>query len=95
MHKACKDVQKAMKHCKNKWQEYYILKMDVRKFFDNIDKDILYRILARKIQDYKLLKIIKQIAYSNEGKKGQPIRKLHISNICQYIFKRSRPIHKT
>ena len=49
MHKACKDVQKDMKHCKNKWQEYYILKMDVRKFFDNIDKDILYRILAKKI----------------------------------------------
>ena len=64
--------------------------MDVRKYFDSIDKDILYRILSRKIQDYKLLKIIKQIVYSTEGKKGQPIRKLHISNICQYIFKRSR-----
>ena len=95
MHKACLDVQNAMKHCKRIWGNYYILKMDVRKYFDSIDKDILYRILSRKIQDYKLLKIIKQIVYSTEGKKGQPIRKLHISNICQYIFKRSRPIHKT
>lgn len=93
MHKACKDVQKAMKHCKNKWQEYYILKMDVRKFFDNIDKDILYRILARKIQDYKLLKIIKQIVYSNEGKKGQPIgnytsqtfANIYLNEVDQYI----------
>lgn len=65
MHKACLDVQNAMKHCKRIWGNYYILK------------------------------IIKQIVYSTEGKKGQPIRKLHISNICQYIFKRSRPIHKT
>lgn len=95
MHKACLDVQNAMKHCKRIWGNYYILKMDVRKYFDSIDKDILYRILSRKIQDYKLLKIIKQIVYSTEGKKGQPIRKLHISNICQYIFKRSRSIHKT
>lgn len=95
MHKACLDVQNAMKHCKRIWGNYYILKMDVRKYFDSIDKDILYRILSRKIQDYKLLKIIKQIVYSTEGKKGQPIRKLHISNICQYIVKRSRSMHKT
>ena len=93
MHKACKDVQKAMKHCKNKWQEYYILKMDVRKFFDNIDKDILYRILACIINDYKLLKIIKQIVYSNEGKKGQPIgnytsqtfANIYLNEVDQYI----------
>ena len=54
MHKACLDVQNAMKHCKRIWGNYYILKMDVRKYFDNIDKDILYRILAKKIQDNKL-----------------------------------------
>ena len=95
MHQATLDLQKAMQKMKKSYREYYILKMDVRKYFDSIDKDILYRILSRKIQDYKLLKIIKQIVYSTEGKKGQPIRKLHISDICQYIFKRSRSIHKT
>ena len=36
MHKACLDVQKAMKHCKNIWGEYYILKMDIKKYFENI-----------------------------------------------------------
>ena len=74
MHKACLDVQNAMKHCKRTWGNYYILKMDIRKYFDNIDKDILYKILARKIQDNKLLKVIKQIVYSTEGTKSQPIR---------------------
>ena len=88
MHKACLDVQKAMSHCKRVWKEYYILKMDVRKYFDNIDKDILYNIISRKIQDEKLLEVIKQIIYSTEGKKEQPIRKLYITNICKYIFKR-------
>ena len=52
MHKACLDVQKAMRHCKRVWNNYYIIKMDVAKYFQNIDKQILYNILciiARKI----------------------------------------------
>ena len=53
MHKACIDLQKDMQHCKRIWKDYYILKMDVIKYFDSIDKDILYRIIARKIQKVK------------------------------------------
>ena len=73
MHKACIDVQNAMQHLERTWKNYYILKMDVRKYFQNIDKDILYRILARKIQDNKLLWLLKEIIYSNEGRKGLAI----------------------
>ena len=76
MHKACLDVQNTMKHLSRTWKDYYILKMDVRKYFQNIDKDILYRILNRKIQDNKLLWLLKEIIYSNEGKKSLAIRKL-------------------
>ena len=65
MHKACLDVQKAMKHCKIIWNNYYILKMDIRKYFDNINKDILFKILKRKISDKKLLWLLKEIIYSN------------------------------
>ena len=86
MHKACLDVQNTMKHLSRTWKDYYILKMDVRKYFQNIDKDILYRILNRKIQDNKLLWLLKEIIYSNEGKKSLAIRKLHITNVCEYIF---------
>ncbi len=86
MHKACLDVQNAMRHLQRTWGEYYILKMDVRKYFQSIDKDILYRILARKIQDNKLLWLLREIIYSNEGKKGLAIRKLHVTNVCQYIL---------
>ena len=45
MHKASKDVQRAMRQAKSKWKEYYILKMDVTKYFQNIDKRILWDIL--------------------------------------------------
>ncbi|MEE0127735.1 MAG: hypothetical protein UE116_05515 [Clostridia bacterium] len=57
MHKASIDVQNAMKHCKKIWQNYYVLKMDIRKYFQNIDKDILMKILKRKVKEEKLFYI--------------------------------------
>ena len=93
MHKACLDVQSTMKHLIRTWKDYYILKMDVRKYFQNIDKEILYRILARKIQDNKLLWLLKEIIYSNEGKKGlaignytsQMFANIYLNKIDQYV----------
>ena len=73
MHKACLDVQKTMKHCKRIWNNYYIIKMDVSKYFQNIDKEILYNILQRKIKDKKLLWLTREILYSNGKQKGLPI----------------------
>ena len=93
MHKACLDVQSTMKHLSRTWKEYYILKMDVRKYFQNIDKDILYRILNKKIQDNKLLWLLKEIIYSNEGKKGlaignytsQMFANIYLNEVDQYV----------
>ena len=93
MHKACLDVQNTMKHLERTWKEYYILKMDVRKYFQNIDKDILYRILNRKILDNKLLWLLKEIIYSNEGKKGlaignytsQMFANIYLNEVDQYV----------
>ena len=93
MHRACLNVQKAMIHCKRIWREYYILKMDVRKYFDNINKNILYEILSKKICDKKLLWLIKEIIYSNEGRRGLPIgnytsqmfANIYLNEIDQYI----------
>ena len=70
---ACLDLQKAMKHCKRIWNHYYIIKMDVAKYFQNIDKTILYNILERKIKDKKLQWLTKEILYSNGKENGQPI----------------------
>ena len=73
MHKACINVQNMMKHCKRIWNNYYIIKMDIAKYFQNIDKSILYNILQRKIKDKKLLWLTKEILYSNGVEKGLPI----------------------
>lgn len=73
MHKASKDLQFAMKKCKNNWENYYILKMDVTKYFQNIDKRILWDILKRKIKDRKLLWLTRQILLSTEGMVGLPL----------------------
>ncbi len=64
MHCAVLDVQKTMKHCDRIWGEYYILKMDVAKYFQNVD---------RKIKDEKLMNLVYKIIYSSEGDKGLPI----------------------
>lgn len=95
MHRACKYVQITMKHCKKIWENYYILKMDVAKYFDNIDKEILFKILARKIKDQKVMWLIKEILYAQKRERGLEIRKLHIANVCKHISKRNRPIYKT
>ena len=93
MHRACKYVQETMQHCKRIWNEYYILKMDVAKYFDNIDKQILLKIIRRKIKDEKLLWLIKEILYAQPREKGleignytsQMFANIYLNEIDQYI----------
>lgn len=73
IHKVSKDVQIAMRSAKKKWAEYYIIKMDVTKYFKNIDKTILWNILKRKIKDKKLLWLTREILLSTEGLKSLPL----------------------
>ena len=81
MHKACLDVQKAMRSCKNKWSSYYILKMDISKYFENIDKRILLSILEKKILDKDVMWLIKEILYSQRKEVG-----LEIGNYTSQLF---------
>ena len=73
MHSACVAVQKGMRHCKRIYGEYYIIKMDVSKYFQNINKNILYNLLAKKIKDKKILWLTKEIIYSTEGELSIPL----------------------
>lgn len=93
MHLAAIQIQKTMKHCKRIWGNYYILKMDVAKYFQSIDKNILFEIMKRKIKDYKLLELMKKIIYSTQGEKGMPIgnytsqtlANIYLNEVDQYI----------
>ena len=93
MHKASKDVQIAMRKAKRKWNDYYILKMDVTKYFQNIDKRILWDILKRKMKDKKLLWLTREILLSTDGLVGLPLgyytsqmfANIYLNELDQYI----------
>ena len=76
MHRAAIAVQKGMKQCKKKYGEYYILKMDVAKYFPSINIEILMNIVKRKIKDEKILEILENIVYSKSISTGLPIGNL-------------------
>jgi retron-type reverse transcriptase len=51
----------------------YCLKLDIKKFFDNIDHKILKSLLRKKIKDKNLLWLLDEIIDSIGGDKGVPI----------------------
>lgn len=93
MHMAVLDLQKSMKHCKRIWGEYYILKMDISKYFQSVDRKTLVKILNRKIKDQKLMNLLEKIIYSSESEKGLPIgnytsqtfANIYLNEVDQYI----------
>lgn len=93
MHRAAIYVQNTMKHCKRIWEDYYILKMDIAKYFDNINKNILLDILRRKIRDKNLLWIINQILFAQKREKGleignytsQMFANIYLNEVDQYV----------
>lgn len=76
MHKCVVDVQNAMKKCQKEYGEYYILKMDIKKYFQSIDKDILMNIIKRKIKDQDIIWLIKQTLFNKRSEPGIPIGNL-------------------
>lgn len=76
MHKAALDVQKGMKECKKKYGEYYILKMDIAKYFPSIDREVLMNIIKKKIKDKDVLWLLGEIIYYKGEEKGLPIGNL-------------------
>lgn len=93
MHKSAKYVQEKMQHCKRIWGEYYILKMDIAKYFDNINKNILLDIIKRKIKDENILWLIKEILFSQKREKGleignytsQMFANIYLNEVDQYV----------
>ena len=55
-----------IRKCKVKYDNYYVLKCDVSKFFASIDHDILKEKIKRRIKDEDALKIVFDIIDSNE-----------------------------
>lgn len=63
----------------------YVLKCDVRKFFDSIDHKVLRELLVRKISDTDLLWLIDIILASFEKEKGSG-KGLPLGNVTSQLF---------
>ena len=72
-HYAVRLVRKYLWKAKHEYGEYYILKLDIKKYFYNIDKGILFNIMKEYISDKLLLNLTKVFIYNNGDKIGIPI----------------------
>ncbi|MDH6535214.1 RNA-directed DNA polymerase [Parabacteroides sp. 52] len=61
----------------------YYLKLDVRKYFDNIDHAVMMRLLERRFKDRRLLHLFRQIIASYEVRPGKGIP---IGNLTSQYF---------
>lgn len=61
------------KYMEDKQNTTYCLKLDIKKFFPNIDHNILKRLLRKKIKDNDVLWLLDEIIDSIEDGKGIPI----------------------
>jgi retron-type reverse transcriptase len=71
---------KMLPNAKNRNQIYgYVLKADIKHYFDSVDHETLLRIIKKKIADERVLSLIKKIIDNHECKvpgKGMPIGNL-------------------
>lgn len=61
-------LKKYLNEIKNKYDNFYVLKIDIKKYFYNIDHDILKRILNDNIKDKDALNILFKIINSTNEK---------------------------
>ena len=66
-HKAVDDLQKQMRIMWRNTKNFWILKCDIKKFFNSISPNILYSIMQKYIKDKKLLRFTKLLIFCNRG----------------------------
>ena len=72
-HKAIKKTVKYLINASKFFNTVWILKCDIKKFFFNIDRNILFSMVSRKIKDKHFLEFSKKIIFYDKEKVGIPI----------------------
>lgn len=67
-HYALRLFKKDYNYFKNKYKKFYVLKMDISKYFYNLDHEIIKQLVRTKIKDKNVLKIIDSIIDSTNQK---------------------------
>jgi retron-type reverse transcriptase len=70
---------------KNNTQPCYVLKCDVRKFFDSVDHEILLAILGKRIKDEKTMWLLRSIVESYSSDAGST-KGIPIGNLTSQLF---------
>ncbi len=102
-HKAVETVQKYLQICKRTHNNFWILKCDIKKFFYNIDPNILFEIMKKYIDDKALLRFTKLLIFESrdsQEKVGIPIgnytsqffANIYLNELDQFV-KRKLHIH--
>lgn len=73
IHKAVDKTQEYLRKAHKEYNEVWVLKCDVKKFFFNIDREILFSLLKRKIKDKNFLEFSKKIIFYDKERVGIPI----------------------
>lgn len=83
-HKAVKTFCYFLKLARDDCREVFVLKCDIKKYFDNINQNILINFIKSQIGCPKIFLIIEQIIKSyNSGKKGKGVP---LGNVTSQIF---------
>lgn len=72
-HAAVATAQKFLRSTLTRFASPYIIKLDIASFFSNIDKPILYELLARNTRDKALQSLLHTVLFRNTPEHGIPI----------------------
>lgn len=86
MHRCALEVKKAIKKCSACYPCGYVLKMDISKYFENIDREILYGLICKKIADKKVLELTRGILDSTKDYDVTTGKSLPIGNYSSQMF---------
>src|SRR5574344_299779 len=86
MHKCALDIKKAMFNVSRNNNNAYVIKMDVAKFFDSIDRNILFNILKRKVSDINFINFTKKILSSSSEYDRKDGISIPIGNYTSQMF---------
>ncbi len=95
-HLCAKTIQSHMQICKRVHGDGWVIKIDVAKYFYSIDRDILKRILRKKVDCLDILQLLDVVIDSSpEGDKGIPLgnvtsqdlANIYLNEVDQYVVR--------
>lgn len=72
-HRAMRRLKSFMYEARRKYGEFFVIKMDISKFFYNIDSKILFQIMTKYFKDKALLKLTSTLIFDAYEQVGIPI----------------------